>query len=177
MKKKEKKEKKILDIVYKEFTNYWNERDAISYSPMLFPFVNPNEKVRDAIKALNCKKKKDERYSESISSIEVKRDYHFFLRELERILEREEMRYRTQFPEENYPPRDYRDLILILTPILASQKSTATINLDINELNRQIYVECEKCPIREVCKEAFNIITEYVSSALKELSIETIEEK
>jgi len=172
-----KKEEKILNEVFEEFTGYWDEDDALQYTPVLFPFVEPNEKVKDAIKALSCKKEKNERFRESRSAVEVEKDYHRFLRELEHILGREEMRYREHFPEEKYPPRDYRDLILMLALILASQKSTVTVNLDINELNRQIYEECEKCPIREVCKEAFSIINEYVSSALKELDFEPIEEE
>lgn len=172
-----KKDEKIVEKVFKEFTGYWNTGDAINYAPILFPFVEPNEKVRAALKALQCKKEKDERFRESRRSVEVEGDYHFFLRELEHILEREEMRYRKRFPEEKYPPRDYRDFILMLTPILASQKPSVNLTIDINELNKQIYGECEKCPIREICKEAFTILTEYVSYALKELDFEIVEEK
>jgi len=170
-----KKDKKMIEKVFKEFTGYWNTDDAIRYTPILFPFVEPNEKVRNAVKALQCKKNKDERFRESRRSMEVERDYHFFLRELEHILEREEMRYRKRFPGEKYPPRDYRDLILMLTPILASQQSSVTVTIDINELNKQIYGECEKCPIKDICKEAFSIVTEYVSYALKELDFEVTE--
>lgn len=163
------KDKKIVEKVFKEFIGYWDTDDAIIYAAMIFSFVEPSEKVRNSVKALQCKKAKDGRFRASRSSIEVERDYRFFLRELEHVLEREEMRYRKHFPEEKYPPRDYRDLILMLALILASQKSNITIKIDINELTRQIYGECENCSIKEICKEAFSIATEYVSNALKKL--------
>ena len=82
-----KKEEKILNEVFEEFTGYWDEDDALQYTPVLFPFVEPNEKVKDAIKALSCKKEKNERFRESRSAVEVVKDYHRFLRELEHIVE------------------------------------------------------------------------------------------
>lgn len=165
------KEQKILEKVYEEFRGYWDVSDAIHYVPKLFPFVEPEEKARDAIKALNCKKDKDERFRESRRSIETDRDYHFLMRELEHMMERESMRYKKEYPEESGRPA-YRDMLMMLVPVIASQKSNVSVSLDINQLNQTVYGECEKCPIRETCKEAFAIVTEYVSFALKELDLQ-----
>jgi hypothetical protein len=167
---KEKKQK-IVEHVYNEYTGYWDVDDAIEHAPALFPFVEPKQDIRDALKALNCKKDKDERFKESRRSIETERDYHFLIRELEHMMERESMRYKKEFPEES-GRLAYRDMLMMLVPVIASQKSNVSVSLDINQLNQTVYGECEKCPIRETCKEAFAIVTEYVSFALKELDFQ-----
>ena len=171
-----KKEQKIVEHVYGKYTSYWDADDALKHAPALFPFVEPKQDVRDALKALNCKKDKDERFRESRRSIETDRDYHFLVRELEHMMERESMRYKKEYPEESGRPA-YRDILMMLVPILAAQKSNVSVTLDINQLNQTIYGECEKCPIREICKEAFAIITEYVSFALKELDFQVPEKE
>ncbi|MGB9600457.1 MAG: hypothetical protein ACPL7I_07875, partial [Myxococcota bacterium] len=124
-------------------------------------------KIRDAMKALNCKRAKDIRFRDSIRSVEIDRDYHSLIRELEQMLERQSMR---SVNEKRNP--EYRDIFLSLVPTLVSQRNNAGITLNINSLDQTIYGECEKCPIREICKEAFAIVTEYMSYALKELNLQ-----
>jgi uncharacterized membrane protein len=99
--------------------------------------VEPKQDIRDALKALNCKKDKDERFKESRRSIETEKDYHFFIRELEHLMERESMRYKKEYPEER-GRADYRDMLMMLVPVLASQKSNISVNLDVNQLNQTI---------------------------------------
>lgn len=163
------KEQKIIEKVFGEFIGYWSVDDARQYAPLLFPFVEPEQKVRDALKALNCKKDKDERFKASRSSVETDRDSRF-IREIEYLLEREEMQYKKRFPEGER--RDYRDLLMMLIPTIAAQKGNISVSLDVNQLNTTIYGECNECPIRETCKEAFSVVNEYVSSALKKLDFE-----
>lgn len=170
------KDKKILERVHEELTNgYWKTADACSYAPQLFPFVEPDQKVRDALKALGCKDDKDNRFRESRRTIETERDHHHFIREIEHLLEREEMRYRKRFPEEER--RDYRDIFMMLVPTIAAQKSNINVNLDVNQLTESIYWECKECSIKETCKEAFSAITEYVSSTLQKLDFTIPSEK
>ncbi len=165
-------EQKIMEVVFQSFTGiWWGVEHAQKHVPILFPFVEPKQTVRDALKALFCKKDKDERFRESRRSIETDRDYHPLIRELEHMMEREGERYKKGYPEESGRPA-YRDMLMMLVPVLASQKSNVNVTLDINQLNQTIYCECEKCPIREMCKEAFTIVTEYVSYALKELDFQ-----
>lgn len=169
----EKKDTAAIKVIIKEFMNgYWGVGDVIKCASMLFPIVNPEQKVRDAVKAMSCKKDKDNRFSESRRSIKTGTDYHF-LRELEQMMQRESMRYEKEFLEER-GRRDYRDMLMILVPVLAAQKSNISINLDVNQLNQTIYGECKECPIREICKEALPIATEYVSFVLKEVGFETL---
>ncbi|MGC8926821.1 MAG: hypothetical protein ACP5QK_02760 [Myxococcota bacterium] len=161
------KELDILEEVYRRFRDHWDESIAIDYVPKIFPFVRPQKKIRDAMKALNCKRAKDIRFRDSIRSVEIDRDYHSLIRELEQMLERQSMR---SVNEKRNP--EYRDIFLSLIPILVSQRNNAGITLNINSLDQTIYGECEKCPIREICKEAFAKVTEYMSYALKELNLQ-----
>lgn len=50
----EEKEQKILEKVFEEYTGYWDVDVALQYAPMLFPFIEPEQKVRDSLKAINC---------------------------------------------------------------------------------------------------------------------------
>lgn len=108
-------------------------------------------------------------------SAETDRDSHYILREIEHLLEKENMRYKKKYPEEER--RDSRDIFMMLIPTLMSQKGNINITLDINELNSSIYGECQECVIRETCKEAFNVVTEYVSYSLNKLDIGIPSEK
>jgi hypothetical protein len=170
------KDKKIIRPVYKELTDgYWGIDDARKYTSVLFPFVEPEQKVRDALKALNCKKDKDSRFQDSRRTLETKEDYQHLIRQLEYIFERESERYRKKFPEGER--RDYRDIFMMLIPTLAAQKANISITLDVNHLNSTIYGECKECPIREICKEPLSVVTEYVSSALKKIDFEVPSEE
>ncbi len=170
--KMENKEKKtVLTAVHKEFTNgYWGSDDASKCTSMLFPYVEPEQKVRDALKVLSCKEDKDRRFQESRQTLETKEDSHHLIRELEYIFERESQRYGKKFPEGER--RDYRDSFMMLILTLAAQRANISITLDVNHLNSTIYGECKECPIREICKDALSVVTEYVSSALKKIDFE-----
>lgn len=165
------KDQKIIRMVYEEFTNgYWGSDDAMKYTSMLYPFVEPNQKVRDALKALKCKRDKDSKFQDSRGTLETRTSFRDQVRELEYILEREGKRYGKKYPEGE--KRDSRDMFMMLLPMLAASKPSISITLDVNQLNSQIYGECKECPIREICKEAFSVATEYVSYALNKLDFE-----
>jgi len=169
------KEEKVIQQVYNKFTNgYWSNDYAYQYSPMLFPFAEPIQDVRDAVTALGCKKDKDNKFSESRRSIsDSQQDIHHLAREIERLIEEtgeRSLRYRKELPEGRYQDT-FRDMLMMMLPVM-SQKNVVSINLDINQLNQTIYSECESCQIRQKCREAFAIITEYVSHTLSELEFQ-----
>ena len=165
------KEVGILAKIYEELTNgYWDVGDARKYTAMVFPFIEPDTKVRDALKALNCKCDKDERFRESRRSIEQDKDSHFLMREFERLFEREGYRYKKLSPDDDR--RDLRDFAMLMIPTLAAQKSSINITLDVGQLNETVYGECKVCPIRENCKESFPVLTEFITTSLKKLGFE-----
>ncbi|KJR43056.1 hypothetical protein MCHI_001074 [Candidatus Magnetoovum chiemensis] len=155
----------ILNTVFDKYKSlYWDIDYALKYSPRLFAFKEPDQRIRDAFKALSCKKTKDERFRDSRQAISSSEDDRGLVRELEYMLEKSESRY------EKYTNRerdDKRDLLMMLMPVITSQKSSKTILMDVNQLIESIYNECKECSIREVCKEAFVIVNEYVASALR----------
>jgi hypothetical protein len=136
---------------------------------MLFAFVPANERVHDALKALSCKKDKDQRYRQGQAALESGRDFHHAFREMEYMLERYESRYRKRGPETE--GADFREMAMMMMPAMMSQRGTVTVNLDVNAFTETIYKECEMCPIRDICKEAFAVCTEYAGAALKEVDI------
>ena len=159
----------IVAKVHEELTNgYWSSDDALKYTAQLFPFVEPEQRVRDALKALACKKDKDERFRRGQSAVESGRDFSHAFREIEHLLERYESRYRKRMEGEG---RDFRDMAMMLFPAMMSQKGACSVSLDVNALTETIYKECETCPIRDVCKEAFPVCTEYVGASLKDLDL------
>jgi len=152
----------IIKSVYEQFTWHWDDDDAMRYSPILFPYVEPDQKVRTALKALICIKQKDQRFWELRRLIDTENS-HYTLREIKRPSEKENLRTIKTSPNE-----EREDSI----PTLISQKGNINITLDINELNSSIYGECKECIIRETCKEAFGVVTEYVSYSLNKLDFE-----
>ncbi|MEK6754523.1 MAG: hypothetical protein AABZ02_00060, partial [Bacteroidota bacterium] len=159
---------KVLVKIREEFTKgYWDSDDAQRYSPMLFAFTEPDDRVREALKALSCKKEKDQRYRQGNSAIESGSDFHPAFREIEHLLERYEERYRKRSPEGE--AREARDIVMMLMPALMSQKASASVSLDVNAFTQTVYKECENCPIRDICKQAFALCTEYVGKALKSM--------
>lgn len=166
----------IIKPVYKKFTDgYWDVDAALKYTSILFPHVQVDQKVRDALRALNCKKEKDNRFRELRRSAETDMNFHNILREIEYLLEKENIQYKKKYPAEE--KRDSRDIFMMLIPTLMSQKGNINITLDINELNSSIYGECKECNIRETCKEAFSVVNEYVSYSLNKLDFEIPSEK
>lgn len=158
--------------VHEELTNgYWSSDDALRYTALLFPLVEPEERVREALKALACKKDKDERFRRGQSAVESGRDLSHAFREIEHLLERYESRYRKRMEGEG---RDLRDMAMMLFPAMMSQKGTCSVSLDVNALTETIYKECETCPIRDVCKEAFPVCSEYLGASLKALGISAL---
>ncbi len=152
-------EQQILKKIFKKVTETWSEPNAIAYVPILFSFVEPKEPIREALKALNCKKEKEERLEVIIRSQE--KDYHFFMREIKDLLGPDESRI------------DSKTVLIILSLMLALRGNN--INLDINQLHQSLYSECDKCTIREICKEAFPLLSEYVYHALKELNFQIVD--
>lgn len=162
--------KTVILTVHKELTDgYWNTDDALKFTSMLFAFFKPEQKVRDALKSLSCKKDKDERYRKGQSALEAGRDFHNAFREIEYFLEKYESRYRKRSSESE--GRDARDMAMMVMPAIMSQRGTVSVSLDVNAFTETIYKECETCPIREVCKESFIVCTEYVSTALQSIEI------
>jgi hypothetical protein len=149
---------------------WWDSDKALKFVPMLFALVPADEKVRSALKALSCKKDKDQRYRQGQSALESGRDFHNAFREMEYMLERYESRYRKRSSESE--GGDFREIAMMMMPAMMSQRGgTVTVNLDVNSFTETIYKECEKCPIRDVCKEAFTVCTEYITTSLESLDI------
>jgi len=61
--------------------------------------------------------------------------------------------------------------------LMLTLRDGKNINFDINQLHQSLYSECDRCTIREICKEAFPVVTEYVSYALKELDFQIPEKE
>lgn len=165
----------VIVKVQEELTNgYWSSDDALRYTAQLFPFSEPDQKVRDALKALSCKKDKDERFRRGQSSIESGNDFRHAFREIEHLLERSESRYRKRPEGES---KDVRDMMMMMMPAVMSQKGTVSVNLDVNAFTETIYKECEDCPIKQICKEAFAVCTEYVSAVLHTIDIPEVKDE
>ena len=62
--------------------------------------------------------------------------------------------------------------MMMLLPTLMSQKGNVSVNLDVNKLMESVYKECDTCPIRDICKEAFSICSEYIGISMRELNID-----
>ncbi len=118
------KDEEIVKKVHLMVVYGWNTEHAIQYAPLLFPFIEPEKKVRDAMKALTCKHDKD------------------------------------------------RELIELRLPLLRAgdnaQIDANQLKEDINKLFN-IYEECRECSVREICKNSFPVVSEYVSYSLKKL--------
>lgn len=163
------KEQKIIGLVYKKYTDgWWDSEKALRFSSSLFTFVEPEDKIRDALKALSCKKDKDEKYRSGKSALEFGENSHHMFREIEHLMERYESRYR-----KGGERSETKDIMMMLLPSLITQKGSVTVSLDVNDFTKMIYKECEKCPIREICKEAFPVLSEYVGKALVTLDFKT----
>jgi hypothetical protein len=156
--------------IKEEFSNgYWSADDAKQFVPMLFAYVDPDDNIRTALKALSCKTEKDKRFSGVNSMKDTKVDFHSQLHEIEYILNRREDRYRKKDSES--AGDSSREMAMMLMTALLNQKSSITASLDINAITDSIYKECGDCPIRDMCKQAFVVCTEYVGKTLKSLSI------
>jgi hypothetical protein len=161
---------KLLQKIMKEFIGYWNVDDALLYTSKVFPFCDPDEHVRDALKALACKKDKDERFRLGQRAIEEASENRNVFRDIEYFMDRFESRYRKRSPEADV--RDYRDMMMMVLPTLISQKGNVSVSLDVNKLMELVYKECDTCPIRDICKEAFSICSEYIGISMRELNID-----
>jgi len=113
--------KELLDQIGSDFSMFWDVLHAVHDMPRLFALVKPEKRVRDALKALNCKHDKDIQFATGTSAAAS-----------------------------------------------GAHSSTldASVSIDVNAFRTAIYEECETCPARAVCKEAFVICTEYVWKAL-----------
>ncbi len=141
---------KVLVKIREEFTNgYWDSDDAQRYVPMLFAFIEPDDNVRQSLKALSCKKEKDQRYRQGNSAMESGRDFHCAFREIEHLLERYEERYRKRSPEGEareetvthwgQPPRYNREASLKPTPYIF--EPLATLRCHSRPVPRDIFPE------------------------------------
>ena len=161
---------KLLNKIVKEYTGYWRVDDVLRYTAQVFPLHEPTERVRNALKAVACKKDKDERFRTGQRALEQASDARSGLRDVEFLMDRLESRYRKRSRESD--SRDMQEMKMMMMPSLMGQKGNVSVNLDINALMESVYKECETCPIRDVCKEAFMVCSEYIGVALRELDVD-----
>jgi hypothetical protein len=160
----------ILLKAYNSFTECWDVDQAIEVTPKVYPFKGPSKNIRDAICALNCKKDKDWRFSESRKTAQSDDKTNYMITRFLDILERDyrEKRFNKIDINEDGRRDNYKDAFMMLYPIISSQKGGPSITLDIIQLNENIYGECKTCSIKGTCKEAFALVTEYISGILNE---------
>ena len=157
----------ILKKIYEKYSSFWDSDYAVRYTARLFAFCEPEIKIRDALKALSCKKDKDERYRDGRKLLEAGYDPSRTIREFEHMMDKCEPRYRKRTDRS-----ETNDLVMMLLPSLLSQKGSSNVTLDVVEFSKMIYSECENCPKRELCKEAFPILTEYVGKVIMSSNLE-----
>jgi hypothetical protein len=136
------------DEIRKKFYWVWDDKEAVTYAPMLFPFVEPSKEVRDAAKALECKLSKNSQMDIQKSLFD---NVYYLLRQDGRREGRE------------YPEIKSNEAGSIL-PLAAGVSDALT------KRAATVYHECESCNLNSLCKGAFGVITEYVASAFKELN-------
>ncbi len=171
----ERKERYLTDIILRDLKKgFWKTADAARYAPMLFPLVDPGDNVRNALTAINCSEEKDQRLKLVRSFINKEKDARVFFQEFEDILSGNKDRLINTKTEDD-GARNYRDIIMMLLATnFASQKSRINITTDVTALFKSVYIECEQCIIKQQCKGAAGILTEYIVRALKELNVDLI---
>jgi hypothetical protein len=145
------RQQRILERVFEEFLDryQWKIEDSIiRHATMLFPFLEPEQKVRDAIKVLMCKREKTERET-------------IWLRSLQK-------------DQEIYEKTKEHDVYKKILPQQNNEMPNKIVNdsVNINRLMKMIYGECKTCPSKEPCKVSFAILNEYVTSSLIKLDFE-----
>jgi hypothetical protein len=166
------KDQSLTDTIARDLKKgYWKASDAARYAPMLFPFVKPQEAVRQAVSAICCHEEKDQRMKALKYFVHKEREGQVFLKDFERILATDKDRLLAG-QDSKEDTRNYRDIIMMLLATnFASQKSTLTVSIDLSNLYQEVYKGCDQCKFEKSCGGASSVVTEYIVSALGALNV------
>ncbi len=165
--------KQLLQKIKNEYEN-WSDYDTKNFAPKLSAFFKMTEEEENALKALECKEKKDDYFKKIENILDKDRhrfDFHHIEHMFYKLIKDEDYYYKkraNRIEDDNIKQYPLREKLLDFSTFAMKMDANEMLNItaDINLIHNEIYQECKTCEIKKICNTANTILKKYIFNIL-----------
>lgn len=164
---------KLKNEIKEKYDN-WSDYNTKKIVPKLSVYFKMTPDEENALKALECKNKKDVYFSDIkriLDNDSRKFDFHHLEHVFRKMINNEEYYYKkraNRIQDDNIQQHTLQEKLLDFSTIAMKTDANENLNItaDINLLHNEIYGECKTCEIKKSCNSANSILEKYIFNIL-----------